>query len=201
MSLQTLLDDSPAARFGTIGRALPGSEVRIADPRSGATLPVGGVGEICVRGYQVMSGYFERPDATRDAIDADGWMHSGDLGSLDGDGLFHIEGRVKDMIIRGGENIYPYEIEEVLAAHPAVAQAVVIGVPDDTYGEIVGAFVRLRGEADAPALFAHCRAQLAAFKAPRLWWFVDAYPLTPSGKVQKFALRERAVAGEPPIRV
>jgi len=202
MSLQTLLDDEPADRFGTIGRALPGSAVKIADPRTGATVPLGAVGEICVRGYQVMTGYFELPSATAEALDGEGCMHTGDLGSMDARGVFRIEGRVKDMIIRGGENIYPREIEDVIATHPAVAQAVVLGVPDTTYGEIVGAVVRLRGEAAAD-LFAHCRVHLAGYKSPRLWWFIDAFPLTPSGKVQKFVLRERIVDGKmhEPVRV
>jgi fatty-acyl-CoA synthase len=193
ISTQTTPDDSLNDKASTVGRPLPHADVKIADPRTGETVPVGAVGEICVRGYLVMSGYFEMPEATRAAIDAEGWLHSGDLGRLDSRGYLAIEGRVKDIIIRGGENIYPREIEDLLATHPAVAAIAVVGLPDDVYGEQVGAFVRLRpGQiADARELGTFCRRALAPYKTPKIWEFVDELPLTPSGKVQKFLLRER----------
>jgi acyl-CoA synthetase (AMP-forming)/AMP-acid ligase II len=143
-----------------------------------------------------MQGYFENPEATAAAIDADGWLHTGDLGSMDARGYCYIEGRLKDMIIRGGENIYPREIEQLLFAHPAVADVAVVGVPDPKWGEQVAAFVRpAPGQLPtAEELFAFCRAHLAAHKTPRFWEFVEQFPLTPPGKVQKFLLRDRFVA-------
>jgi acyl-CoA synthetase (AMP-forming)/AMP-acid ligase II len=154
------------------------------------------VGEICTRGYHVMTGYFEAPEATAAAIDPDGWLHTGDLGSMDARGYFRIGGRLKDMIIRGGENIYPREIEQVLFEHEDVADVAVLGVPDATWGEQVAAFIRpAEGRTPDPdALFAYCRERLAPFKTPRYWSIVDAFPLTPSGKVQKYVLRERWLA-------
>jgi acyl-CoA synthetase (AMP-forming)/AMP-acid ligase II len=140
-----------------------------------------------------MRGYHDAPEATAAAIDAEGWYHTGDLASMDGRGYLHIEGRIKDMIIRGGENIYPREIEEALFAHPAVAEAVVVGVPDQTWGEVVAAFVRPVPGQPAPApeeLRAWCRERLAPYKTPLHWVFVDAFPTTPSGKIQKYKLRE-----------
>ena len=159
----------------------------------GAPVPVGQPGELCARGYAVMRGYHDAPGATAAAIDAEGWYHTGDLASLDSRGYLRIEGRIKDMIIRGGENIYPREIEDVLFAHPALADAVVIGVPDQTWGEVVAAFVRaVPGQPAPPAdeLRAWCRERLAPYKTPRHWVFVDAFPMTPSGKIQKYKLRE-----------
>ena len=140
-----------------------------------------------------MSGSFEKPDATRSTIDPVGWLQSGDLGRLDARGYITVEGRVKEMIIRGGENIYPREIEEVLSSHPSVAAVAIVGLPDDVYGERVGAFVRLKPGrvAGADELIAFCRLHLAPYKTPKTWEFVDELPLTPSGKVQKFVLRER----------
>jgi fatty-acyl-CoA synthase len=194
--VQTSVDDAIEDKTHTIGRPLPHVEVKICDPHSGATLGPGELGEICVRGYLVMAGYFEMPDATRSTIDSEGWLHSGDLGRMDSRSYLTIEGRVKEMIIRGGENIYPREIEEVLSSHPAVAAIAVVGLPDEVYGEQVGAFVRLRAEhtARADELTSFCRQHLAPYKTPKTWEFVEELPLTASGKVQKFLLRERWVS-------
>jgi fatty-acyl-CoA synthase len=219
---QSRLDDSPDDRAGTLGRAHPAVEVAIADPVTGEVRPsgrggsgtggsradddgtggsgaggFGDVGEIVTRGYHVMKEYFDNPAATRAAIDADGWLHTGDLGSVDERGYFRIEGRLKEMIIRGGENIYPREIEQVLYAHPGVTDVAVVGVPDDHWGEQVAAFVRPApgSSVTAEELTAYCRARLAAHKTPRHWVFTDAFPLTASGKVQKFVLREQFARG------
>ena len=194
---QTRLADSPADRAETLGRPHPQVEVQISDPLTGQTVPTGVTGEICTRGYHVMTGYFDNPEATAEAIDTAGWLHTGDLGSMDERGYCRVEGRVKEMIIRGGENIYPREIEQLLYAHPGVADVAVVGVPDDYWGEQVAAFVR--PAPDSPAtqdeLASYCRARLAAHKTPRYWIFVDAFPLTASGKVQKFVLREQFTSG------
>ena len=194
---QTRLDDSPADRAETLGRPHPQVEVKIADPATGVTVQAGAVGEILTRGYHVMKGYFDDPAATTEAIDGAGWLHTGDLGSMDERGYCRIEGRVKEMIIRGGENIYPREIEQVLHAHPGVADVAVVGVPDDYWGEQVAAFVRsVPGQpVTQEELASYCRTQLASHKTPRHWVFVDAFPLTPSGKVQKYVLRERFTSG------
>jgi len=196
---QTRLDDSPEDRARTLGRPHPNVEVMIADPATGEAVPPGTIGEILARGYNVMTGYFDNPGATAEAIDA-GWLHTGDLGSADERGYYKIEGRVKEMIIRGGENIYPREIEEVLFAHPAVADVAVVGVPDEHWGEQVAAFIRPAAERDATQeeLADYCRAQLAAHKIPRHWVFTDAFPMTGSGKVQKFLLREQFISGRSP---
>jgi acyl-CoA synthetase (AMP-forming)/AMP-acid ligase II len=193
---QTALDDSDEDRATTLGRPLAQTDVKIADVTTGATVAPDVVGEICTRGYHVMTGYFDDPQATAAAIDADGWLHTGDLGSMDARGYCRIGGRLKDMIIRGGENIYPREIEQVLFDHEDVADVAVLGVPDGTWGEQVAAFIRpVDGRTPDPdALFAYCRERLAPFKAPRHWTIVDALPLTPSGKVQKYVLRERWLA-------
>jgi fatty-acyl-CoA synthase len=191
--------DAPADdRAATLGTPLPQTEIQIVDVATGAAVPVGEVGELCARGYLVMRGYHNAPEATAAAIDAEGWYHTGDLASLDGRGYLRIEGRIKDMIIRGGENIYPREIEDALFAHPAVAEAVVVGVPDETWGEVVAAWVRPVPGQPAPApeeLRAWCRERLAPYKTPVQWVFVDAFPLTPSGKIQKFKLRESLPRG------
>ena len=190
---QTRPEDSPADRAETLGRPHPQVEVQITDPATGQTLPVGAVGEIRTRGYHVMKGYFGNPDATSEAVDAAGWLHTGDLGSMDERGYCRIEGRLKEMIIRGGENIYPWEIELLLNTHPGVADVAVVGVPDNHWGEQVAAFVR-RAPGDPvkeDELASYCRAHLAAHKTPRHWAFVDAFPVTPSGKVQKFVLQEQ----------
>jgi fatty-acyl-CoA synthase len=180
----------------TVGRPLPHYEVRISDPATGATAPLGTVGEVCARGYAVMTGYFDAPQATAAALDADGWLHTGDLGSIDERGYVRIEGRLKDMIIRGGENIYPREIEDLLFTHPQVADVSVVGLPDPEMGELVAAFVRpVPGSTpDVDELVALCRRHLAPFKTPKVWRFVETFPQTSSGKIQKFALREQFLA-------
>jgi fatty-acyl-CoA synthase len=192
---QTWPQDSAEDKAGTIGQPLPQAEVKIVDPATLETLPVGATGELWVRGYQVMKGYFEKPAETAAAI-VDGWMRTGDLCSMDDRGYCRVEGRLKDMIIRGGENIYPREIEELLFSHPSVADVAVVGIPDEQWGEVLAAFVRpATGQAPTEAeLFAYCREHLAAQKTPKHWVFVEAFPLTPSGKVQKFVLREQFLA-------
>ncbi len=197
---QVKLDASAQDRAETLGTPLPQTEIKIADIATGGPVPVGQAGELCARGYLVMRGYHDSPEATAAAIDSEGWYHTGDLASLDSRGYLRIEGRMKDMIIRGGENIYPREIEDVLFDHPAVAEAVVIGVPDETWGEVVAAYVRPVSGQPRPApeeLRAHCRERLAPYKTPLHWVFVDAFPTTPSGKIQKFKLRESFTADQP----
>jgi fatty-acyl-CoA synthase len=171
--------------------------VRIVDPISLETAALGATGELWVSGYQVMKGYFDKPAETAEAI-VDGWMRTGDLCSMDERGYCRVEGRLKDMIIRGGENIYPREIEELLFRHPAIAEAAVVGLPDERWGEVVAAFVRRApgGAATGEELFAYCRRNLSPQKTPQIWVFVDQFPLTPSGKIQKYVLRDRLAAGE-----
>jgi fatty-acyl-CoA synthase len=196
---QTLLDDSPEDKAETIGQPHPHQEVKVIDPLTGDIVAPGTIGEICARGYNTMLGYFEMPDATAEAIDGDGWLHTGDLGTMDERGYLRIEGRLKDMVIRGGENLYPREIEELLFSHPAVAEVAVLGVPDAKWGEELAAVVRRApGHEDVgeQELRAFVRERLAPQKAPRIWAFVDELPLTPSGKIQKFVLRDRLVGGE-----
>jgi fatty-acyl-CoA synthase len=195
----TRITDRPEDQAETVGRPFPQTEVKIVDPATGQTTPVGQVGEICTRGYHMMSGYFDNPEGTAEAIDPQGWLHTGDLGSMDKRGYCRIEGRVKEMIIRGGENLYPREIEMVLLEHAGVAEVAVVGVPDERWGEQVAAFIRPATDAapTAAELEAFCRRRLAPFKVPRFWLVVDAFPMTASGKVQKFALRDRFVAGAP----
>ncbi len=188
----TRVTDDPEDQATTIGRPYPQTEVKIVDPSDGETVSVGTVGELCTRGYHVMHGYFENPEATAAAIDADGWLHTGDLGSMDDRGYCRIEGRLKEMIIRGGENIYPREIEALLLEHPGVADVAVVGVPDEHWGEQVAAFLRPASDpAPTPAeLDAFCRGRLASYKVPSYWQVVDEFPMTASGKVQKFVLRD-----------
>jgi fatty-acyl-CoA synthase len=196
---QTRLDDTPEDKAETIGQPSPQQDVKVVDPATGETVPTGVLGEICCRGYNVMLGYFELPEATAETIDGDGWLHTGDLGTMDDRGYCRIEGRLKDMIIRGGENLYPREIEELLFTHPAVADVAVVGVPDERWGEEVAAVVRRAPGHEAVSeqeLRAFVRDRLAPQKAPRVWAFVDEFPLTASGKVQKFVLRERFVKGD-----
>jgi fatty-acyl-CoA synthase len=185
-------DASIAQRTQTVGPALPELEVKIADPATGAELPQGQRGELCCRGYNVMAGYYNNPEATRKAIDAEGWLHTGDEASLDPDGCFRITGRIKDLIIRGGENIAPKEVEDRLREHPAVADAYVYGVVDDFFGEAVAAAVRPRPDAQpgAEELIAWCAGALARFKVPRYVRFVTDFPMTASGKIQKYKLRQ-----------
>jgi len=194
---QTSLDDSPEDKAATIGRPLPHMSVRVVDPASGQVVPRGVPGEICTRGFQNMAGYFELPEQNARTI-IDGWLHTGDIGTMDERGYLTVTGRLKDMIVRGGENIYPREIEELLDAHPDVSHAEVVGLEDDYWGERVVAVVRRDPSAStctAEELYAYCREHLAAFKAPRSWYFVDGFPATPSGKIQKFVLREEILAG------
>jgi fatty-acyl-CoA synthase len=196
VSTQTLPDDSLHHRTATVGRAHPHVEIRIVESASGDTVPRGEAGEFCTRGYSVMRGYWNEPERTAEAIDADGWMHTGDLAVMAEDGYVNIVGRIKDMVIRGGENIYPREVEEFLYTHPAVADVQVIGVPDPKYGEELMAWVKLRpgATADAEELRTFCRGQIAHYKIPRYIRFVDEYPMTVTGKVQKFVMRERSIA-------
>jgi fatty-acyl-CoA synthase len=195
-SMITSLDDPLEKRASTVGRVFPHVECKIVDPLTGAIVPRGTPGELLTRGYHVMLGYWNNPQATAEAIDGARWMHSGDLATMDTDGYVNIVGRAKDMIIRGGENVYPREIEELLHTHPAVADVQVIGVPDETYGEEIMAWARLKDgqSAGADDLRAFCRGEIAHYKVPRYWKFVDAFPMTVSGKVQKFKLREAAIA-------
>ena len=186
-------DDAPIDKAQTLGPALPQTELKVVDPDTGATVPVGVPGELCTRGYLVMLGYFEMPERTAETIDADGWLHTGDLVTMDDRGYTTITGRSKDMIIRGGENLYPREIEEVLFTHPKIADIAVVGLPDEKWGEIVAAFVRDTDPADPASdaeLRAFVRQHLSPQKTPSLWCHVAEFPLTPSGKVQKFLIRE-----------
>jgi len=185
-------DDAPEDKAYTAGRPLPQTELTILDPVTRETAAVGQAGEICVRGYQAMLGYFDMPERTAETIDADGWVHTGDLGVLDDRGYLRVTGRLKDMIIRGGENIYAAEIEEVLYGHPDVREAAVLGLPDPAWGEIVAAVVVPAGDRKvvAAGLHAYCRARLAPHKTPARWFAAGELPLTGSGKIQKFRLRE-----------
>jgi fatty-acyl-CoA synthase len=191
----TSVDDSIEHRVGTVGRALPGVEVQIVDTSTGQPLPDGQSGELCCRGHNVMLGYYNQPDLTAKAIDGHGWLHTGDLAVRQSDGFYRITGRFKDMIIRGGENIAPREIEELLYQHPKVQDVQVVGVPDRKYGEEVAAWIKLRaGEtASEQEIRDFCKAQLAHFKTPRYVKFVDGFPTTVTGKIQKFKIREQAI--------
>lgn len=190
-------DDPHPDWMSTVGRPLPQVEVKIVDPQTGETVPLDTVGEICTRSPCVMTGYFDNPAGTAEAIDAEGWLHTGDLATMDRYGYCRIQGRLKDLIIRGGENIYPREVEDILFTHPGIAQVAVVGLPHPDWGEVVAAFVQARpGHAlDEAGLEEFCRRHLASFKVPRLWRFVDQFPQTASGKIQKFALRDRFLAG------
>ena len=192
---QTLADDSIERRVSTVGKVLPGVEVRLVDPETGLVVGPGQQGELQTRSTMVMKGYFNMPEATADAIDADGWLHTGDLATVDEDGYYKITGRLKDMIIRGGENIYPREIEEFLYTHPQIDDVQVIGVPDERFGEEVMAWVRLKPDADATeeSIRDFCRGQIAHYKVPRYVKFTDEFPMTVTGKIQKFRMREMAV--------
>ena len=195
VSTQSSWDDPLDRRVSTVGRVHPHVEVKIVDPESGAIVPRGVPGELCTRGYSVMLGYWGNEQATHEAIDSAGWMHTGDLATADAEGYINIVGRIKDMIIRGGENIYPREVEEYLYTHPAVLDVQVIGVPSEKYGEEVMAWVKRRPAASVTGedLAAFCRGKIATFKIPAYWKFVDEFPTTVTGKVQKFRMREVAV--------
>jgi fatty-acyl-CoA synthase len=193
VSLQTRTDDSLERRVATVGRVGPHLEVKVIDPVSGDTVPRGEVGELCTRGYSVMLGYWEQPEKTAEAIDPDGWMHTGDLATMDADGYVAITGRIKDLVIRGGENVYPREVEEFLYTHPDILDAQVIGVPDAKFGEELMAWVRLREgavEMTADTLRAFCAGKLAHYKVPRYVHVVDEFPMTVTGKVRKVEMRE-----------
>ncbi|MFD3928224.1 AMP-binding protein [Streptomyces sp. NPDC058614] len=193
VSLQTRRDDDLEHRTGTVGRVLPHIEVQVVDPVDGATLPRGSAGELCTRGYSVMLGYWNEPEKTAEAVDAERWMHTGDLAVMREDGYVEIVGRIKDMIIRGGENIYPREIEEFLYAHPKIADVQVVGVPHERYGEEVLACVIPRDLADPPTLEdlrAFCEGRLAHYKIPSRLRILESFPMTVSGKVRKIELRE-----------
>jgi fatty-acyl-CoA synthase len=189
---QTRTDDPIELRVSTVGRPLPGAEVKIIDPASGAEVPRGTPGELCARGPMVMRGYYKMPEATAAAIDADGWLHTGDLATMDDHDYCRITGRLKDMVVRGGENIYPREVEEYLHRHPKVADVQVFGVPDRERGEELAAWIRLAEGTTATEdeIRDFCRGQIAHYKIPRYVRFVDAYPLTVTGKAQKFKMRE-----------
>jgi fatty-acyl-CoA synthase len=192
---QTCTDDTLEHRVGTVGSVLPDIEVRIVDIESGLPVPDGQSGELCCRGHNVMLGYYNQPDLTAQAIDSEGWLHTGDLAVKQSDGYYRITGRFKDMIIRGGENIAPREIEELLYQHPKVQDVQIVGVPDRKYGEEVAAWIKLREgtTAEAEEIRDFCRAHLAHFKTPRYVKFVDSFPTTVTGKIQKFRIREQAI--------
>ena len=188
-------EESIELRTETVGTNLPHQEAKVIDTDSGETLPLGGVGEICFRGYHVMQGYYGDDEATRNAVDGKGWLHSGDLGSMDGQGYLRITGRLKEMVIRGGENIYPREIEDRLFGHPKVAAVAVFGIPDDFYGEELMAWIRLHPgmESSAGEIRDYLQGSIAHFKIPKYIWFVDEFPMTVTGKLQKFRMREMAL--------
>jgi fatty-acyl-CoA synthase len=192
---QTRTDDPIELRVATVGRALPDVEVKIVDIETGATLPPGKQGELCTRGYLVMKGYYKMPEETAKAIDGEGWLHTGDLAVMDENGYCKITGRIKQMIIRGGENIYPREIEEFLYTHPKVSDVQVYGVPDRKYGEqVMAAIILKKGvEMTEEEVKAFCQGQIANYKIPKYVKFVEGYPMTASGKIQKFKLREMAI--------
>ncbi|MEW6283048.1 MAG: AMP-binding protein, partial [Candidatus Eremiobacterota bacterium] len=187
--------DGVERRCGTVGRVLPHVEVKVVDPETGLVVPSGRAGEICTRGYLVMRGYYRDPDSTARAVDEAGWMHTGDLGVMDSDGYLNIVGRIKDMVLRGGENIYPREIEELLYRHPAISEAQVIGVPDARMGEELMAWVTLREGASLSEdqVRDYCRERLAHFKVPRYVKFTSEFPMTVTGKIQKYRMRELAI--------
>ncbi|MFL5652738.1 MAG: AMP-binding protein [Ktedonobacteraceae bacterium] len=192
---KTLPDDPFELQAATVGLPLPHSEVKLIDPATGNVVPWGQRGELCCRGYQVMAGYYQMPEQTNVAIDSEGWLHTGDLATMNEQGYLNIVGRLKEMVIRGGENIFPREIEEFLLRHPKVAEVYIVGVPDAFFGEELLAVVRPREgeEATEPELRAFCKGKISHQKIPRYFQFVDAYPMTASGKVQKFVLREQAI--------
>ena len=189
---QTRCDDSVELRVETVGQPLPGWEVKIVDPETRQSLPDNTQGELCARGHGVMLGYYKNPEATAAAIDKDGWLHTGDLAVRLPNGYYKITGRLKDLVIRGGENIYPREIEEFLFTHPAVEQAAVVGVPDPKYGEELAAWIKLRAgqTATEEEIRQFCKQKLAHYKTPKYVRFVDAFPQTVTGKIQKFRIRE-----------
>jgi fatty-acyl-CoA synthase len=195
VSTQSAIDDPLDKRVSTVGRVHPHLEVKIIDAKTGRIVPRGTTGELCTRGYSVMLGYWEDPASTRQAIDAGRWMHTGDLAVMDDEGYVNIVGRSKDVVLRGGENIYPREVEEFLYTKSEVAAVQVVGVPDAKYGEELMAWVKLRPGATitGDALRAFCRGKIATYKIPKYWKMVDDFPMTVTGKVQKFKMREIAI--------
>ncbi|MBP2663731.1 MAG: acyl-CoA synthetase (AMP-forming)/AMP-acid ligase, partial [Firmicutes bacterium] len=195
ISIMNRWDDSLEHRINTLGQALPEVELKIVDPQTGETVAAGTAGELCIKSPSRMKGYYKMPEATAQAIDSAGWLHSGDLACIDTEGYCRITGRIKDMIIRGGENVYPAEIEEFLTTHPKIKDAQVVGIPCEYYGEEVVAFVRLQaGQSATPLeIKRYCRERIAIHKVPAQFLFVEQYPQTASGKVQKFKLRELAI--------
>ncbi len=191
----TRVTDSPEIRSTTVGKAYPSVEVKVADPETGLELTPGVQGELCCRGYNVMKGYYKNEEATANAIDAEGWLHSGDLGVMDENGYFKVTGRIKDLIIRGGENIYPREIENYLYTHPEIEAVEIAGVASEKYGEEVGAFIRRKAGSQLTEedVVDFCRGKIARFKIPRYIFFVNEFPMTASGKIQKYKLREMAL--------
>ncbi|GAA2667660.1 AMP-binding protein [Nonomuraea recticatena] len=196
VSTMTRTDDSLERRTETVGRVMPHVEVKIVHPETGLTVPRGEPGELCTRGYSVMLGYWEEPGKTAEAIDRARWMHTGDLAAMDDDGYVNVVGRIKDMVIRGGENIYPREIEEYLYRHPDIADVQVIGVPDDKYGEELMAWIVVREGAEPPtaeAIREFCAGEIAHYKIPRYVHVVEAFPMTVTGKIRKVEMRERSI--------
>jgi len=195
VSTQSAIGDPLEKQVGTVGRVYPHVEIKVISPETGEIVRRGETGELCTRGYSVMLGYWNNEEATRQAIDAARWMHTGDLAILDEEGYVSIVGRIQDMIIRGGENVYPREIEEFLYAHPDVSDVQVIGVPSERYGEEVMAWVKLRegGSLTGDQLAEYCKGKIATFKIPRYWKFVDEFPMTVTGKIQKYKMREASI--------
>jgi fatty-acyl-CoA synthase len=194
VSTQTSYDDTLERRVGTVGRVHPHVEIKIVDGE-GRVVPPGTPGELCTRGYSVMLGYWNDAERTAEAIDPAGWMHTGDLATLDADGYCNIVGRIKDMVIRGGENVYPREIEEFLFRHPKIEAVQVVGVPDPRYGEELCAWIKLKpgSTAGTDEIQGFCRGQIAHYKIPRYIKFVEEFPMTVTGKVQKFVMRDETM--------
>jgi fatty-acyl-CoA synthase len=196
VSTQTRADDDLDRRTATVGRVMPHVEIKVIDPNTGLVVPVGSAGELCTRGYSVMLGYWNEPDKTAEAIDSARWMHTGDLGVMREDGYVNIVGRIKDLVIRGGENIYPREIEEFLYGHPDIEDVAVVGVPDERYGEELMAWIRLRKGADrldASDVRSFCQGRIAHHKIPRYVYIADEFPMTVTGKIRKVEMRETSI--------
>jgi fatty-acyl-CoA synthase len=195
VSFQTAMNDPLERRVSTVGRVQPHLEVKVVD-ENGDIVPRGEPGELCTRGYSVMIGYWDDPEKTAEAVDEEGWMRTGDLGTIDDEGYCNIVGRIKDMVIRGGENVFPREIEEYLFRHPKIEDVQVIGVPDPKFGEEICAWVKLRaGERSShEEIVAFCKGQIAHYKIPRYVKFVDSFPMTVTGKIQKFEMRKAMIA-------
>jgi fatty-acyl-CoA synthase len=185
-------NDPVEVRVSTVGKALPCTEIKIVSLLDGQTVPTGEQGEVCARGYMIMKGYDSEPEATARAIDAEGWLHTGDVGVMREDGYIHLTGRAKDMIIRGGENVYPREVEEFLYAHPKVAEVQVVGIPDERLGEVVVAWIRLKAEetSSEEEIRKFCEGKISYFKIPQYVRFVEQFPMTVTGKIQKYRIRE-----------